>query len=371
MTNKIFLLGLFLTVSMQLVAQKQKLIIGTYTNTFCPSDGIYLYDFDEKTSEIELITQTKKMINPSFLSWNSAQNKIYSVNEDGINSKISTLEFDSINQDFKLINQQKSSADPCYILYENNKVYVANYSGGSVAVYNTDENGVMTNLEQELFFDNASHVREDRQEKSHIHQLQFSVDKKHLIATDLGADLLYIFDVAQDNLPHLSNQKIIKINAGSGPRHLVFDAKGEFVFLVGELDGKIYSYKFSDGDLILQNEISILGKDVKDNFRVAEIRISDDNRFLYVSNRDGKTNDLTVLKIKKNGKLTFVQQLKTLGENPRNFQFSPNQKQILVANQDSNEIVVFNRNARSGKLSNTDVKLKVCAPVYVGFLEKN
>ena len=40
-----------------------------------------------------------------------------------------------------------------------------------------------------------------------------------------------------------------------------------------------------------------------------------------------------------------------LGTNPRNFSLSPDEDFLLVANQDTNNIISFKRNAATGKLT--------------------
>ena len=50
---------------------------------------------------------------------------------------------------------------------------------------------------------------------------------------------------------------------------------------------------------------------------------------------------------------------------PRNFVVDPTGKYLLVANQDSDSIVVFRINQDSGKLEPTDHKVEVPMPVCI------
>ena len=53
----------------------------------------------------------------------------------------------------------------------------------------------------------------------------------------------------------------------------------------------------------------------------------------------------------------------TLGEKPRNFNFDPTGKFLLVGNQDSNEIVIFKRDLVTGLLTDAGKRIAVGKPV--------
>jgi 6-phosphogluconolactonase len=88
-----------------------------------------------------------------------------------------------------------------------------------------------------------------------------------------------------------------------------------------------------------------------------------------VTNRDD-ADDITTFKILEDGKVKRIQQIKTTGRNPRNFAISPNNKLVLIANQDTNRINIFSRDIESGELAPTNKSIPVCTPVNVIFYEK-
>ncbi|MPN06733.1 6-phosphogluconolactonase [bioreactor metagenome] len=69
----------------------------------------------------------------------------------------------------------------------------------------------------------------------------------------------------------------------------------------------------------------------------------------------------------KDGKLTFVQQISSGGVGPRNFNLTPDGKYVFVANQNSDNIVVFQRDKKTGALTNTGKMMQVGAPVCLVF----
>ena len=58
----------------------------------------------------------------------------------------------------------------------------------------------------------------------------------------------------------------------------------------------------------------------------------------------------------------------TQGKTPRNFEIDPTGKLLFVANQDTNNIVVFRIDPNSGRLTPTGQTLHVLSPVCLKFV---
>ena len=106
----------------------------------------------------------------------------------------------------------------------------------------------------------------------------------------------------------------------------------------------------------------------KGKVSAADIHVSPDGKFLYVSNR-GEANELALYSIDKSGKLTSVGHQSVLGKTPRNFAIDPSGKFLLAANQDSNDVVIFKRDLKTGLLSPTGKKIEVERPVCLKFVQ--
>lgn len=101
----------------------------------------------------------------------------------------------------------------------------------------------------------------------------------------------------------------------------------------------------------------------------ADIHISPDGKFLYASNR-GDANDIAIYAIdSSNGRLKHLKNLPVGGKGPRSFAIAPGGKYVLVANQYTNDIILFERNVTTGMLKNTGKKISVGAPVCLVFEE--
>lgn len=367
MKNNFLLFLLFLVATKNFAQiQNHNLIIGTYTKA-CDSKGIYVYNFDSKTGKTFFKAATDQIINPSFVSVNDNHKMLYSVNENGSESTVSAFGFDSASGKMTFLNQESSQgADPCHIINDQQNVLVSNYSGGSIAVFKKISDGSLSVAKQLIpHFGKGANAK--RQQSPHVHQLQFSLDKKYVLATDLGNDRIYTYIYNPNELVNVLEIKdSIYLKPGSGPRHLTFSPDGKNVYLMQELDGKIAIFDFKNGFLKLKGHSTVVSKGFKGETSAADIHISPDGQFLYATNR-GTANDISCFKIQKNGLLKFVSRTSTFGKGPRNFAIDPSGNFLLVAHQYTNNVVVFRRDLISGKLTNTKQDIELCSPVCLVF----
>jgi 6-phosphogluconolactonase len=98
---------------------------------------------------------------------------------------------------------------------------------------------------------------------------------------------------------------------------------------------------------------------------VADLHLSPDNRFLYVSNRG--SNTLAIFNVSNDGKkLKLIDFEPVHGNWPRNFALTPDGRYLLVANQKSNNLSLFLRDNLTGKLKFIS-KIKAASPVFILF----
>lgn len=359
----LILLG-FMSVKAQ---DNYNLVVGTYTNA-CESEGIYVYDFNITTGDYKLKSNTKGIINPSYLTVSADNKFIYSVNENGEDSNVSAFEYNATTGKLEFINKKDSKgADPCYIINDDKHVITANYTGGSIAVFEKDRHGGLNKAKQVVKHTGSS-VNKARQESPHLHMVYFSPDKKYVFANDLGTDKIYIYNYnpEDENDIVLSLAKTIDVKPGSGPRHLVFNPNGVFFYVLQELDATLTAYSYVDGEIEKIQELTIAPKDFTGKNGAADIHISSDGKFLYATNR-GDANTISVFKVHANGRLNLVQEMHTQGEGPRNFTFGPKENILLVANQNTNDIIIFKRDKITGILSDTGKCIQLCSPVCLVF----
>src|ERR1700692_456102 len=219
--------------------------IGTYTQEGSESKGIYAYRFDSDTARLVPIGLAAETMNPSFLAAHPNHRFLYAVNEvsnyQGEKSgAVSAFAIDRATGKLTLLNQIATrGGDPCYISFDKTGKYVlvANYAGGSVAVFPVMDDGRMG--EASAFTQHSGHgTNPQRQEAPHAHSVDLSPDNRFALVDDLGLDetLIYRFDSAKGSLTTgpQSNPAPAKAEPGAGPRHLGFHPNGKFVYVINE-----------------------------------------------------------------------------------------------------------------------------------------
>jgi 6-phosphogluconolactonase len=156
---------------------------------------------------------------------------------------------------------------------------------------------------------------------------------------------------------------------GSGPRHIAFDPKRNFVYVLNELTSTVSTFSFDTktGGMKAGATISTLPMDFDGENTTAEIVIDAKGKFLYVSNRGD--NSIAQFSInEQDGNLIPVAWIPSGGEIPRNFEVDPSGHWLLAANQNSGNITIFQIDQSSGKLTQHSTDQGIISPVCVRFI---
>lgn len=365
------LLLLFCFVSTTLLAQDVYLFAGTYTGK--GSKGIYVYRFNTATGRAVPVSNTDSAANPSFITLAPNGRYLYAVNEiHGQPGQVTAYAFDKKDGSLQLLNAQPAGGKgPCYVAVHPGGAWltVGTYGSGTVAALPISKDGLLSQPVQTIQHKGSS-ANAQRQESPHVHATVFSPDGRHLFTPDLGTDEVtaYRFTPAATQPLQEVAQSSVKSNPGSGPRHLTFSPNKQFAYLVEELSGTVVAYRYKDGKLLFLQRISTHPKDYKGVIGSADIHLSPDGKFLYTSNR-GDANTITIFSVASNGRLQWKGYQSVMGKAPRNFVIDPTGNYLLVANQDTDNIVIFKRSAQTGLLRYTGQQLSVSSPVCLKILK--
>src|SRR5438270_6074866 len=265
--------------------------VGTYTQEGSKSKGIYAYRFDAATGQSTSLGLVAETTNPSFLALHPNGRFLYAVNElgnyKGPNSGgVSSFSIDRANGKLTFLNEVPSrGADPCYIIVDHSGKYVlvANYTGGSIAVFPILADGKLG--EASAFVQHTGHGTDpQRQKEPHAHSIDLSPDDRYAMVDDLGLDelLVYKFDASKGSLTP-NDPPFAKVDPGSGPRHFVLRPDGKLAYVVSEIKGTVtvFSHAGTAGKFNPLQTISTLPKDFHGSIEDAEIQVHPSGKFLF------------------------------------------------------------------------------------------
>lgn len=344
------------------------MIVGTYTDQ-STSDGMYVYRFDQQHGKLRAVDSVKAG-NPSFLA--VAGTHVYAVSEyDDGRQGIGAYSLDRSSGSLRLIGSQRCGtlatrqgnkmpgAAPCNVMVYGGHVVTSNYNGGDISVFPIAADGSLGSESQ--YFDM---YRDGMGDVSHIHCCHMSPDRRHMFAADLGNDCIWRFDVGSGEAFLSSPAVAYSAPKGTGPRHFVFNGRGNVAYLLGELDGSVTVLGCSGGSL---RELQRLQASQTRTAGSADIHLSPDGKFLYASHRL-KDEGVSVFAVDASSGLLTKVGFQPTAAHPRNFAITPNGKYLLVACRDGNVIEVYRRDARTGLLTNTGRDIRLGKPVCIQFV---
>lgn len=335
----------------------EKFLLGSYTRRI--SEGIYDITLDTKKKELVQLTHLISEDNPTYLDV-SDNDILYAVAKEGDLGGVASYKKND-NGTYTLLNRvMLEGAPPCYVAVDNKRqvVYGANYHQGILYSYKISEDGSLTLADK---IQDNGHGPHENQDGPHVHYADLTPDNR-LVVCDLGNDTVYTYDV--DNEGKLTEVAKFIASPGTGPRHLVFHPTKPIAYLFGELSSNVLvlDYDASTGSFKELQTISTLPETHTGFNGGAAIRISKDGKFLYASNRGH--NSLVVYSISEDGKtLNTLQWISVEGDFPRDFNLSKTDDFIVVSNQNSDNLTLFERNNDTGLL--TLLQKDVFAPEVV------
>ena len=340
--------------------------------------GIYASTLDMKTGTLSEAIRVSKASQPGFIAIHPDGKHLYATGpgssaEERNKGAVSSYQIEEPNGMLTDLNTQPSGgAHPCHVSIDSSgeNLLVANYTGGTCSVLPIQTDGSLAPPSSTQLHRGGSNVHPTRQKKAFAHSINLSPDGHFAFVADLGADKIMIYRFDSDSGILEPNQPpFVKTEPGGGPRHFTFHPSGHFAYTNLELSNKVvaYEYDVKHGGLVEIQTIPTLPEEFDGMNTTAELAITPDGRFLYVSNRGH--DSIAIFGINSEvGTLTPLGYESVRGQTPRNFCIDPTGAYLVVANQDSENVVVFKINQTTGLLQFTGSDIKVPKPICVRFL---
>jgi 6-phosphogluconolactonase len=370
--------------------QRTLAYVGTYST---PVDGggngkgIYLFEMNPATGELSLIELAAEAHNAGWLSLDPSGRFLYAANEvadfEGKSGAVSAYTVDRKTGKLHLLNIVSSQgAGPAHLSVDasGKYVFVANYAGGTVAVLPIQSSGALGA---------ATYVHQDTgsvgpkvpssappgsfafsgHDKPHAHMIHADPSNRFIVQTDLGQDRIYVsaLDAGLGKLSPVAGSPF-SVPPGDGPRHFTFHRNGRWLYSLQEEASTVMFFHFdpATGSLSPQQTISTLPHGFKGTNFTAEILLSPDGRFLYVSNRLHDT--VGIFSLNHEGRLSYVGEASTMGDYPRHIQIAPGGAFLYACNQRSDAITSFRVDRNTGQLRFTGQYTGAGSPACIIFM---
>jgi 6-phosphogluconolactonase len=214
-----------------------------------PGAGFSLGHFDADTGVLtkpEFLLEAKE---PAFFVLSADGSRLYTCNS-GTPGGLSSYAVEPHSGHLTLLNRVLAGGgDTSFISLDKAErhVLVANYDGGSVAVFALRPDGSIgdwTGFDQHK----GRSVNPVRQTHAYAHSIVLDSTNRFALVPDLGVDKVYVyrFDAATGALtPHAP--AFVDIAPGSGPRHIRFHPNGRWVYLINEIASTIEAFAWDTG----------------------------------------------------------------------------------------------------------------------------
>lgn len=192
------------------------------------------------------------------------------------------------------------------------------------------------------------------QEILKAHTLCMAPDKKTILATSLGKDVIYQWlcklqpKNGDASLP-LQRVDELKLSEGTGPRHIAYHPTQPIAYVIGEHNGAVNVLHYDVTGLSHLQTAHL--PDQREAFQAADIHISPNGRFLYASEK--ATSTLHLFNVQPDGKILFEQHFETENR-PRGFAITICGHYLIAAGQFSHHIASYRIDEATGYLKLID-----------------
>ena len=302
---------------------------------------IGIYKLDTATGNLSLVEKFTVTGGPAALAMDKAKKHLYVAQRSA-----KTISSFSVNQQtgkLTLLNTIAAVDDPVNVGLDHTEKYLfsAYYNASKAAIYPLNENGSIST--------------------PFIRSITTGTNP-HAIFTDPSNRFLYISIKTGDKIelyPFNANTGDIDVTkletyttpATTGPRHFVFHSKLPLVYFSNELSNgaSVYGVDPKTGVLTHLQTLPSLPSSFTGTNTVADIHLSRNEQFLYVSNRGH--NSIAAFKVNPStGLLTSINQYTTV-TTPRAFDIDPTGNFLFVAGEASANLATYRINQNTGELT--------------------
>jgi 6-phosphogluconolactonase len=322
---------------------------------------------------------------PGWLSMHPGGRSLYAVNEvqdfDGVQGGgVSAFAIAPETGALTLLNARPTSSLPCHCEVDASGKYllVATFGGGAVHLFPLEPDGQI-GPEADFHQHTGSSAHPRRQTGPHAHGISIDPGNRFVLVPDLGTDQVIVYEL-DHQAGHLipRPERNVRLPPESGPRHLVFDQRSRFAYLMNEMSATIAVFSYEAGTAALQEiqTVDTLPAGFVGLRSGAEIALHPSGRFLYASTRSHGSSGalqapgldrLVWFEVEEAGTLRSAGSISSGGQIPRTFTFDSRGDVLFVGHQCSGTVVTFQIDRATGTPIATGTIISSPVPVCLRF----
>ena len=368
LSQAIPLLILWAAVALPPPARAEPFILYAGSYTSGTSKGIYAWRFDTDTGSLHPLGLEATTPQPAYVSTSPDQRALYAVNWED-QGGVSAFRIDPTTGGLTFLNRvsAEGSKPNQVVIHPSGRIAVAvNYTTGNVVAYKVRPDGSLT----EAYWrdQHTGQPLSAQQPGPKAHGIAFSDDGRFMYIADLGLDRIYSYRVDADTGAITAGRPpYANTHPGAGPRRLQISSSGKFLYVDHETDSEVSVFAATGTRLKELQKVSTLPPAYTGPNTTAELVLSTDNRFLYVSNR-GHDSIAVFSVTPATGRVVLEANVPAGGHTPRNLRLDPTGGYLLSSNEDSGTITVFKVDQTTGQLTQTASTAEVNTPGSLCFV---
>ena len=348
-----------------------RLLVGSYTeprpNRRIAGKGVALLRLHPDSGALETLDLLGGLPNPAYLRPHRETVAHVACEEDAGAAGIATVGIDGDR--LALLARAAVPGDaPCHLDVHPGGRWLATacYGSGHVCVHPLDAGG-QAGEPVAVVQHHGAGTHPVRQAGPHAHATRFSPDGRWLLAADLGTDEVWChpFDAATGLLGPAPRRW--RAPAGSGPRLLLFARDGRHVVLVNELANTVASLRWENGALSPVAAHPTLLRPHGGANTASGLRWHPSGTGFAASNRGAESIALFGFD-PATGAVEPVSETPAGCAKPRDFDFSPCGRWLVVCGQDSDELAVLAVDPARLSLLDTGIRHRMDTPSCLRFL---